>query len=120
MFGIEDFSKPIVDYTNFDFSQLGDVLLFGGSVLLIGMATIFGVLCILWLCLVLFRVFFHDIPERKAANNILEPTVEIEESYASGDVQNEDEIIAVIAAAIAMAESTSHGSTFRVVSFKRK
>ena len=120
MFGIEDFSKPIVDYSNFDFSQLGDVLLFGGSVLLIGMLTIFGVLCILWLCLVLFRVFFHDIPERKAASNILEPDEEIEESYVSNDVQNDDEIIAVIAAAIAMAEITSHGSNFRVVSFKRK
>ena len=43
MFGIEDFSKAIVDFQNFEVSQLGDALLFGGAILLIGMAAIFAV-----------------------------------------------------------------------------
>ena len=42
MFGI-DKTLPIVDFSNFDVSQLGDALVFGGSVLLIGMATVFAV-----------------------------------------------------------------------------
>lgn len=120
MFGIEDFSKPIVDYSNFDVSQLGDALLFGGAVLLIGMATIFAVLCILWLCLVLFRIFLHDIPEKKAAQKVLEPVEEVEETRHIESNDDEGEIIAAIAAAIAMAESSGSGEKFRVVSFKRK
>ena len=47
MFGIEDYSKPIVDFANFDIAQLGNALLFGASILLIGMVTVFSVLCIL-------------------------------------------------------------------------
>ena len=56
MFGIFDYSKPIIDFQNFDISQLGDALLFGLSMLVIGMITVFGVLCILWLFLYLFRL----------------------------------------------------------------
>ena len=67
MFGIEDFSKSIVDYSNFDISQLGEAALFGGAILLIGMATIFSVLVVIWLCLVLFKVAFHDLPSKKAS-----------------------------------------------------
>ena len=120
MFGIEDFSKPIVDYSNFDVSQLGDVLLFGGAVLLIGMVTVFAVLCLLWLCLVIFRIVFHDIPEKRAASKSASQAVEsFDSAYSYEPVKNDDEIIAVIAAAIAMAESENSGMKFRVVSFKR-
>lgn len=120
MFGIEDFSKPIVDYSNFDVSQLTDALLFGGAVLLIGMATVFAVLCILWLCLVVFRIVFHDIPEKKAATKSASQTVQsyVPDSYYEPQ-NNDDEIVAVIAAAIAMAESENSDTKFRVVSFKR-
>ena len=119
MFGISDFSKPIVDFSNFEFSQLGDALIFGGAILLIGMVTIFAILALLWLCLVLFKVFFHDLPEKRAEKkNALAPLsqTEIEETVSSTD---DVEIIAVIAAAIAMAESEDTGLKFRVVSFKR-
>ena len=47
MFGIEDFSKPIIDFANFDISQLGNALLFGLSMLAIGMITVFAVLGLL-------------------------------------------------------------------------
>ena len=64
MFGIEDFSKPLIDYSNFDFSQLKDVLVFGGSVVLIGMATIFAVLTILWAFLAVFKLVFKNADKK--------------------------------------------------------
>lgn len=114
-----DFSKPIIDYSNFDPSQLGQAAGFGGTMVLIGMATIFAVLCALWLCLVVFKVIFHDIPEKK--KKALEAAVAVEETLPVAEpVANADEeIVAVIAAAIAMAESESSGIKFKVVSFKR-
>ncbi len=120
MFGITDFSKPIIDYGNFDISQLGKAAGFGGAMVLIGMATVFAVLCILWGCLVLFKIFFHDLPAKKSEQKEVEL-----ESQKSVDITpvaapDENEIIAVIAAAIAMAESESEDTKFRVVSFKRK
>lgn len=114
-----DFNVPIVDLSNFNMASLTDALGFGGAMVLIGMATVFAVLILLWICLVLFKVFFHDIPERKAkAPEAKAPVVSVQETVS---VQPSDtEIIAVIAAAIAMAESESSGIKFNVVSFKRK
>ena len=120
MFGVYDYTKPIIDYSNFDMSQLGDVLLFGGSVVLIGMATVFAVLCLLWLFLVIFRIVFHDIPEKNSSKKKAYQPVEIkQESSQVQRASNDDEIIAVIAAAIAMAESEGSDTKFRVVSFRR-
>lgn len=119
MFGIEDFTQKIVDFSNFDISQLGNALAFGGAMLLIGMATVFAVLVLLWVCLVIFKIFFHDIPTKRASKPKSEPVpVRVAETPAA--VSAEGEIVAVIAAAIAMAESESSGMKFRVVSFKRK
>ena len=101
---------------NFSF---GDVLGFGVQMLLIGIATVFSVLCIIWLCLVLFKLVFHDLPSRKKATKTkAEVTETIEVSPVA--TNNDSEIVAVIAAAIAMAESESSDTKFRVVSFKRK
>ncbi len=119
MFGIEDFSKPIIDYGNFQVDMLGDALLYGGAVMLIGVATVFSVLCALWLCLYIFRIFFHDLPEKRAAKNKVELTPVIEEKVHPETSNNDEEIVAVIAAAIAMAESEHSGMKFKVVSFKR-
>ncbi|MBQ8414518.1 MAG: OadG family protein [Clostridia bacterium] len=114
-----DFSKPIVDFSNFEFSQLGEALIFGGSMLLIGIAAVFAVLCILWLFLTVFKLVFHDLPKRKAEKNKLAPIVVIPEKKVEETTVNDGEIVAVIAAAIAMAESENSGMKFRVVSFKR-
>lgn len=119
MFGIE-YGKSIVDFGNFEFSQLGDAFLFGGAMLLIGMVTIFAVLSLLWACLVLFKVCFHDLPQKKKED--AKSTAVIEEAaptVVSKD-NSTDEIVAVIAAAIAMAESESSGAKFKVVAFRRK
>ena len=119
MFGVEDFSQKIVDFSNFDISQLGTALTFGATILLIGMLTIFSVLIILWACLTIFKFVFHDLPARKS-----EKPAKVESAPApvvAQPVANDgDEIVAVIAAAVAMAESESSGLKFRVVSFKRK
>ena len=109
--GEVDISKPIEGF--------GDKLLYGGQTLLIGMATVFGVLIVLWLTLILFKVFFHDLPHRRTAAKEIkaDPAPVYQAPVASDD----DEIIAVIAAAIATAESEcGSNKQFRVVSFKRK
>ena len=117
MFGI-DYNSPIIDFANFEIGDLVTALGFGGSMLLIGMATIFAVLILLWLCLILFRVFFYDIPEKKAKAAVATPATPVQETVVQET--SDAEIVAVIAAAIAMAESESFGTKFNVVSFKRK
>ena len=118
MFGIENYSEAIVKYgSGFDVSQLGDAALFGGAMVLIGMVTIFSVLILLWGCLALFKLVFHDIPAKRGTKQTAEvvaPTPVVETG------SSDDEVIAVIAAAIAMAESECSDTKFRVVSFRRK
>ena len=121
MFGVENFKEAIVQLNeNFDISQLGTAALYGGAMLLIGMLTIFAVLCILWVSLVLFKLFFHDLPARRArekseasSDSVATPVVEYTPAADA-------EIVAVIAAAIAAAEAEGSGLKFRVVSFRRK
>lgn len=118
MFGVTDYSKPIIDYSNFDASQLGQAAGFGGAMVLIGMATVFAVLILLWICLVIFKMVFHDLPEKRK-NAVESEILDLESAPAQESVSAEEEVIAVIAAAIAMAESESDGIKFKVVSFKR-
>ena len=118
MFGIFDYTKPIVDFQNFDITQLGEAFLFGGSILLIGMLTVFAVLCLLWLFLALFKLAFHDIPAKRPKKNVA-PVPVVKEKTEDVSKTDDSEIIAVIAAAIAMAESENTGMKFRVVSFRK-
>ena len=113
-------AEKIVDYSNFDFSMIGDAAAFGASMVLIGMLAVFAVLCSLWGCLVLFKIVFHDIPEKKAkAASVVEAADEADVTPSTVAANDDSEIIAVIAAAIAMAESESQGLKFRVVSFRK-
>ena len=118
MFGIEDFSKKIVDYGNFSPSQLADALKFGGAVLLIGILAIFAVLSLLWLCLSVFKDVFASIQEKGKQDAKANEDVSATPAYEPES--DDSEIVAVIAAAIAMAESEGSGAKFKVVSFKRK
>ena len=97
----------------------GDIALFGGKMVLIGMGTVFAVLTLLWGCLSLFKVFFHDLKNAAPKKEVIKN----EESVATASIEtnstDDNEIIAVIAAAIAAAESEQVGAKFRVVSFKR-
>ena len=97
----------------------GETALFGAKILLIGMVTVFAVLCLIWLCLTIFKTAFSKDSKKtvKATKTVAEPVVEA----APVVVADDSEIIAVIAAAIAAAESESvSGAKFRVVSFRRK
>ena len=90
----------------------------GLMVFCIGMLTVFSVLAIILALLSLFNVIFSENKAPKAKESAapaaaVAPTTSVPKS-------NEDEIVAVIAAAIAAAESESAGAKFRVVSFKRK
>ena len=93
-------------------------LSFGSRTTLIGVATVFSVLVIIWGALVVFKLFLYDIPSKKKteATVTTEPAVQTVTTAADDD----SEIVAVIAAAIAAAEAESNGAKFRVVSFRRK
>lgn len=102
-----DYSKEITD--------LGEKFKFGGTMLLIGMLAVFAVLFIIYLSLVVFKLFFKDNSSKK----VVEPAVVTPVAPAPVTYSNDEEIVAVISAAIAMAESESNGVKFRVVSFRR-
>ncbi len=117
--------NPITLNTAMSFS---DRMSYGLQVFAVGLGTVFAVLAILWLALVLFKVFLYDIPEKKAkkkaeeaAKNVTaaEPVVE-----AVADemipVEDDTQLIAVITAAIAAYTADSGNALpFRVVSYKR-
>ena len=92
-----------------------ETLKFGGQILLLGMGAVFAVLGIIFLLLTLFK-FAFGLAEKKRSE---QPT-QSEIISAASDEKNDEEIVAVIAAAIAMAESEANNVKFRVVSFKRK
>ena len=97
-----------------------DALTYGGGVVLLGLGTVFSVLVIIWIVLMAFKFFFHDLKFAKKPKKtpVAETVTEVATAPAASD---DEEIIAVIAAAIAMAESESaSGTKFRVVSFNRK
>ena len=99
----------------------GETAIFGLETVLTGMITIFAVLGLIWACLTIFKIVFHDLPAKREAEPkeiVKIPVADVEETV---EVESsDDEIIAVIAAAIAAAESESGGAKFRVVSFRRK
>ena len=105
---------------NFLLAVDGETLVFGAQVVLIGMVTVFAVLGILFACLTIFKFVFHDLHNKEKAKIV--PDESPREFVATPVVQktDDDEIIAVIAAAIAAAESEMPGLKFRVVSFRRK
>ncbi len=93
------------------------ILTFGGTILLIGILAVFLVLAVIWLALALFKYAFAGSETKKKIKPAEEAPVEAPVFVRPSA---EDEIVAVIAAAIAMAESESNGIKFRVVSFKRR
>lgn len=92
-----------------------EILLLGLQVVGIGIATVFAVLILIWGILTLFKFFFGASPKK-----VVKDTPVVEEIASPTRVASNDEIIAVIAAAIAAAESECSGAKFRVVSFRRK
>ncbi len=91
----------------------------GLPIFLTGMLTVFAVLGIIWCCLLIFKYVFYDVAN--SGKKTREKKIVVEEVAKSAVAySSDDEIVAVIAAAIAMAESESVGAKFKVVSFRRK
>ena len=108
----EDYNSSLLEKGGF-----AEALGFGFEILLLGMLTIFAVLAIIWLCLLIFKSVFSAKKVNDNAENITEPapTTPLAEAAA-----NDAEVVAAIAAAIAMAESENANIKFRVVSFRKK
>ncbi len=98
--------------------EIPDALGYGGFMVLIGMLTIFAVLGIIWVALLVFKYFCYDIVRKKSADTIVKKAPDPQPVIAPPS--QDEETVAVIAAAIAMAESESNGIKFKVVSFKRR
>ena len=96
---------------------IAEKLGFGGRTVLLGMGAVFTVLGIIFAVLTVFKYVFTNLEAKKKP--VKEEPVAV---TAPAPVYTDDsEIIAVIAAAIAMAESESEDNIkFRVVSFRRK
>lgn len=111
-----DPNKPVED--------VGARLGIGAEVLLRGMITVFAVLCVIWLSLVLLRLFLYDLPKRRAAKAAPAEEEKNEAAPAPAPAPiapktDDGELVAVIAAAIAAAEAEEGNGKFRVVSFHR-
>ena len=113
----DQYGQKIIDTAGF-METLG----FGAMMLGIGMLAVFAVLCLLWGALVLFKIGFYDLPAKKkvTVEAAPAPAPVVEAAPVIPAYAEDEELIAVLAAAIAMAESECLGAKFRVVSFKRK
>ena len=113
----EQYSQKIIENAGFT-----ETLGFGAMILGIGMLAVFAVLCLLWGALVLFKIAFYDLPAKKktAAETSEAPAPVAPVVLTAPTVDEDEELIAVLAAAIAMAESENLGAKFKVVSFRRK
>lgn len=105
-----DIQKPI--------EGVGNILSYGGQMMLIGMLTVFSALTIIWIALTVFKYIFEKSNKKEVAARPSEKT-DVTPSVGVQSVEDA-ELVAVIAAAIAAAESESNGAKFRVVSFRRK
>ncbi len=97
----------------------------GLTVLLLGMATVFAVLAILWLVLALFKVIFYR-ENKPAEKKVKTPAPAPKPAPAPAPVPapaaaDDAALVAAITAAIAAytANDTAFASGFRVVSFRR-
>lgn len=93
---------------------------YGGQMLLIGMSVVFSVLLILWGALELFHLIVTKLPaalEKKRAK--AGESTPAPQTVAAVTDDDETELVAVFAAAIAAATEENPEGSFRVVSFRR-
>ncbi len=110
---------------------LGERLTYGLQMTGIGLLTIFAVLGIIYLTMLLFRLAFYDIPNRRKQSGKAEaasapaPVTAAPAPAAPTAPAQDDAIIAVLTAAVAAIladEAAANGTAplpFRVVSFRR-
>lgn len=88
--------------------ELGEALKVGGLVTGVGLSIVFGVLVILMIVLMLFKVIFYkgDSKKKTPVNNEQTPA-QTEESVLTSNNMSNDVLIAVLTAAIAASLNTS-------------
>lgn len=114
-----------------DVTQMGPLESFmvGVPVLVVGLAIVFAVLIILWGVLELFRVIFYEAPKKKAEAAKQAKKVEVVKAQPkveapaapvapAAPAEDEEELVAVLMAAIAASMGTSAGG-LRIKSFRR-
>lgn len=99
--------------------KLGDALKVGGMVTGVGLGIVFAVLIILMLVLMLFKVIFYKKPaeQQTAPNQAAEP-VYSEPKKTAETGMSENELIAVLTAAVAASLNTSTYN-LRIKSYRR-
>ena len=93
---------------------LGEAVVYGLQMLLVGMLIVFAVLALLWFALEISGKLFARLSDKGAA-----PLEKKPEPVAVEPTSDDLELIAVLTAAVAAMESAP-AARFRVVSFKRK
>lgn len=100
---------------------LSEALKFGGMTTLLGLCIVFGVLVVLMIVLYLFKVVFYKDPN-KQKKNAAEPTADNRTTLTADTAVNntiaEDELIAVLTAAVAASLNTSTYN-LRIKSYRR-
>ncbi len=99
-------------------------LAFAGQMTLIGLGMVFAVLAILWAVLSIFKIIFaKPEPKKQTAPAPVAPQPKAVEPAPVVNTAGDDELIAVITAAvaayIASEEPEAYQGGFRVVSFRR-
>ena len=99
---------------------LGEALSMGGQTTVIGLGIVFGVLVVLMIVLFLFRVIFYKDPSKKKNNSVTESVAEVEQTAVAevSDETDEEELIAVLTAAVAASLNTSTYN-LRIKSYRR-
>ncbi|MCC8170165.1 MAG: OadG family protein [Oscillospiraceae bacterium] len=99
--------------------SLGEALATGGQTTVIGLAIVFSVLVVLMIVLYLFKVIFYKDPnKKKMADTKQEPAPTIETAPAVTEETDEEELIAVLTAAVAASLNTSTYN-LRIKSYRR-
>ena len=87
---------------------LSEALSMGGMTTVIGLSIVFGVLVILMLVLILFKVIFYKDPSKQKKETVAEvSTPVVSEAIEVKDETDEEELIAILTAAVAASLNTS-------------
>lgn len=99
--------------------ELGEALKVGGMVTGVGLGIVFGVLVILMIVLMLFKVIFYkDNSKKKTIIGEGQSAVQAESGKSNESNMSNDELIAVLTAAIAASLNTSTYN-LRIKSYRR-
>lgn len=111
-------SGKVINFSEWTFAdRVAEAL----KVSLLGLATVFAALAIIWGILEVFKVFVYDIPNKRKAEQDKKGNGDKPAEITSSDVDvvdDDSEIVAAISAAIALVTERPV-SSFRVVSFRK-